>query len=381
MMEMPAEGSSRDAYAEDRPPRSSEPSSGPATRGPGGRSSRSYGGATRGRGRGLADGTPAEDVQARFASDPDSPYASGNVEERPVSYTPLFEAQHEARYLRRNLIREYQQKHHCRLGVMIDLIHPDSITLFAELLHGADPGKEFHLLLRSPGGDGEVAIRLARMAQASCSRFVVVVPDIAKSAATIFALGADQIVMGSPSDLGPIDPQVLVPDRGYVSAKGVIAAVDDALDDVHKRSGTYALHSALLGMGNVDATLYQAAKAALGQAREIARQAIASNPRRPGESVAALVDAVADRLIADPRAHSAVIGTAEARSVGLPVKELEPSCEWWQEIWTIWTRYFALGVDDKLIYEGETASQVYSRFFEPPDRTEPDRSRTSSDLQ
>ena len=60
----------------------------------------------------------------------------------------------------------------------------------------------------------------------------MVVPDIAKSAATIFALGADQIVMGSPSDLGPIDPQVLVPDRGYVSAKGVIAAVDDALADV-----------------------------------------------------------------------------------------------------------------------------------------------------
>jgi ClpP class serine protease len=71
---------------------------------------------------------------------------------------------------------------------MIDLIHPDSITLFAELLHGADPDKELHLLLRSQGGDAEVAIRLARMAQASCSKFVVVVPDIAKSAATILAL-------------------------------------------------------------------------------------------------------------------------------------------------------------------------------------------------
>ena len=59
---------------------------------------------------------------------------------------------------------------------------------------------------------------------------------------------------------------------------------------------------------------------------EIARQAIASNPRRPGESVEDLVDAVAERLIADPRTHSAVIGTAEARNVGLPVKELEPGC-------------------------------------------------------
>ncbi len=260
---------------------------------------------------------------------------------------------------------------------MIDLIHPDSITLFAELLHGADPSKELHLLLRSPGGDGEIAIRLARMAQASCAKFVVVVPDIAKSAATIFALGADEIIMGPPSDLGPIDPQVLVPERGYVSAKEVIAAVDDALDDVHKRSGTYALHSALLGMGNVDATLYQFAKSALGQTKEIARQAIESNPRRTGERMDALIEAVAERLITDPRVHSAVIGAAEARKVGLPIKELKPGSEWWQEIWTIWTRYFAMRVDDKLIYEGETASQVYRRYFEPPDRTEPDRNASA----
>ena len=297
------------------------------------------------------------------------------MEERRVSFTPLFEAQHESRYLRRSLIRAYQVKYDCRLAVMIDLIHPDSITLFAELLHGADPGKEFHLLLRSPGGDGEIAIRLARMAQASCSKFVVVVPDIAKSAATIFALGADEIIMGPSSDLGPIDPQVLVPDRGYVSAKEVIAAVDDALTDVSERPGTYALHSALLGMGNVDATLYQFAAAALGQTREIARQALGSNPRRSDESVEALAEKVTERLITDPQAHSAVVGAAEARIVGLPVRELEPRSEWWQEIWTIWTRYFALNVDDKLIYEGDTASQVFSRFFEPPDRTERDRSR------
>src|SRR6266852_4121525 len=190
---------------------------------------------------------------------------------------------------------------------MIDQIDPDSATLFAELLAGAGPDRDLHLLLRSRGGDGEVAVRLARMAQAESRRFVVVVPDIAKSAATIFALGADEIIMGPSSDLGPIDPQVLVPDRGYVSAKEVIAAVDNALTDVSERPGTYALHSALLGMGNVDATLYQFAAAALGQTREIARQALGSNPRRSDESVEALAEKVTERLITDPQAHSAVV--------------------------------------------------------------------------
>lgn len=84
---------------------------------------------------------------------------------------------------------------------MIDQIDPDSATLFAELLHGTDPDLDLHLILRSRGGDGEVAVRLARMAQAACRRFVVVVPDIAKSAATIFALGAHEIVMIKPGGM------------------------------------------------------------------------------------------------------------------------------------------------------------------------------------
>jgi membrane-bound ClpP family serine protease len=119
-------------------------------------------------------------------------------------YTPLWRAKHESRYLRQELIKAYQVKHKCRLVVMIDQIDPDSATMFAELLYGGDPALDLHLLLRSPGGDGEVAVRLARMAQAACRRFVVVAPDIAKSAATIFALGAHEILMGPTSDLGPI---------------------------------------------------------------------------------------------------------------------------------------------------------------------------------
>src|SRR5581483_9286771 len=284
--EMRTEGSSYDAPAEDSPPRRHR-SADPVRRGRGRGTARpgSHGRAARGGAQGLEDGTSADRARAESSDGPDTSDAPGNLEKRPVTFTPLFEAQHEARYLRRSLVRAYQGKHDCRLAVMIDLIHPDSITLFAELLHGADPGKEFHLLLRSQGGDGEVAIRLARMAQASCSKFVVVAPDIAKSAATILALGADEIIMGPPSDLGPIDPQVLVPERGYVSAKEVLAAVDSALADVSERHGTYALHSALLGMGNVDATLYQFAVSALSQTKEIARQAIATNPRRTEKSV------------------------------------------------------------------------------------------------
>lgn len=214
-------------------------------------------------------------------------------------------------------------------------------------------------MLRSPGGDGEAAVRLARMAQAACRRFVVVVPDIAKSAATIFALGAHEIIMSPTSDLGPIDPQVFVPGHGYVSAKEIMSAVDRALKDVSERPDSYPLHSALLGMGNVDATLYEFAKSALDRTAEIAKQAITSNADLTLPEVNTRMQKVKDRLITKTHTHSAVVGCYEARQVGLPVTELEIGSDRWQEIWAIWARYFALGpVDGIKVYESDQASQV-----------------------
>ncbi len=197
----------------------------------------------------------------------------------PVTvYTPLFRAQHEDRYRRRDLIQHYQRDHSCNLVVLIDQITQDSITLFAELLHVLDRSQDLYLLLVSPGGDGGVAVRLARMAQGACRELVVIVPELAKSAATILALGAHSIVMGPTSDLGPIDPQILVSERGYVSAKDLIEAVDSALNDVATRPDTYPLHAAMLA--GIDSTAVQFARSALASTDELARQAIGSNPDR-----------------------------------------------------------------------------------------------------
>ena len=64
------------------------------------------------------------------------------------------------------------------------------------------------LMINSGGGSGEAAEKLVEMCRAHCrEEFRVIVPNFAKSAATMIALGADVIVMGYPSELGPIDPQ------------------------------------------------------------------------------------------------------------------------------------------------------------------------------
>jgi hypothetical protein len=272
-------------------------------------------------------------------------------------FTPLFRAQHEDRYLRQQLIRQYQDTYDCNLVVMIDQITADSVTMFTELTFDLDTSKDLHLLLCSPGGDGETAIRLARMAQASCRRFVVVVPEIAKSAATILALGAHEIIMGPTSDLGPIDPQIVVPERGFFSAKDLIAAVESALNDVSIRPDTYPLHAAMLA--GIDSTIVQFARSALARTGDLARQAIGSHPDRDEAAVATLCGQIHDPLIEAPRSHGAVVGAVEAAAAGLPITDLPPGHPQWRTIWELWTRYFAIGPLHSLaIYEGQRASQV-----------------------
>lgn len=274
-----------------------------------------------------------------------------------LTYTPLFQAQHEPRYRRQNAIRDYQETYNCNLVVMIDQIQSESVTYFAELIHGLDTSRDLHLMLCSPGGDGETAVRLARMAQAASDRFIVLVPESAKSAATILALGAHEIVMGPTSDLGPIDPQIFVPDRGFVGAKDLIAAVDRAVDEVDKRPNTYPLHAAMLG--GIEATSVQFARSALSRTADLARQAISSNPSRKKAAVDKLFQSIKEPLIELPHTHGAVIGADEAKRAGLPVLELSPSCTHWQHIWTLWTQYFAIGPIVRLkAYEGARASQI-----------------------
>lgn len=115
----------------------------------------------------------------------------------------------------------------------------DITTLEAALasITGAD---QINLLLQSPGGDGAIVEKLVEMCRAHLSghkrKFRVIVPNIAKSAATVMALGADSIVMGYCSELGPIDPQVPIAVSGtiqWVSAFAFVESRDKLMEQIN----------------------------------------------------------------------------------------------------------------------------------------------------
>ncbi|MBU6490963.1 hypothetical protein KGQ25_02310 [Patescibacteria group bacterium] len=75
-------------------------------------------------------------------------------------------------------------------------------------IKGTEKEKGVLLILNSPGGYIGPAYFISKCCKEYSNLFSVAIPRRAKSAATLIALGADQIHMGSISELGPIDPQI-----------------------------------------------------------------------------------------------------------------------------------------------------------------------------
>lgn len=277
------------------------------------------------------------------------------------SQSPLFHAQQADRYERQALIASYEQLFSCRLIVLIDAIFPHSVTPFEELVYDNPPNRDLHLVLASPGGDGETAVRLVRAAQARCRELTVIVPDVAKSAATLLAIGAHQILMAPASDLGPIDPQFQFPDGSLVAAKDIIAAVDDATSKVQKAPDTYPIHAALLS--DVSALMVQQARSELLRTGDLLQEALSSNPDRSAAEVAELKRKLRVPLIQRPKTHAAIFNVADANKAGLPAIAVDPGSEQWQRIWRLWAKYFAMG--PPRVYEGVKASIILP-WPEPP---------------
>lgn len=274
------------------------------------------------------------------------------------SRTHLFSAQHADRYDRQTLVRRYQELTGARLIVMIDQVFSHSVTLLEELLAGANASQPLHLMLSSPGGDGEVAVRLVRAMQARCSHLTIIVPDMAKSAATIMCLGANEIIMTASSDLGPVDPQFPINGR-LVGAKEIEQAVKDAEERVAAKPDTFPLYSGLLA--DVNMLMIEQARAAMDRSYTLIEEALMCaglDDRQRAE----IAQKLKGPLVDEAKTHGATVGPDAARAIGLPVTTIDPDSEQWQLIWALWTRYFTLGAwpaGSKSVYEGELASQVF----------------------
>lgn len=86
----------------------------------------------------------------------------------------------------------------------------DAAREFIDQIDAIKDAKAVDVLIHSTGGDGLTAWKLMSELRERFENVAVLVPFMAFSAATIFALGADEIVMHPHASLGPIDPQITI---------------------------------------------------------------------------------------------------------------------------------------------------------------------------
>ncbi|MFL5816077.1 MAG: SDH family Clp fold serine proteinase [Conexibacter sp.] len=280
--------------------------------------------------------------------------------------TPLYHALERARYDRQARIRTIEERTGRRLiayvaGGMTSISAVD-IPPFVDILDDIPQDSDLDLLLHTPGGDVDQAERIVLLCRKRVGSgcFRVIVPDSAKSAGTLIAIAADSIVMGEPSELGPIDPQVTIatakgepmirPAQSFLD--GLRAIVDQAEDELS------AAYFPLLD--KLDPALIDFCRKALQRSEQfaekfLARYMLKDEPEKARQVAHALND------VREHLSHGAVIDAERALELGLKVDLLAHDDDLWQAYWRLYCdiRMAMTGASSRL-YEGRKASLLYN---------------------
>jgi hypothetical protein len=81
--------------------------------------------------------------------------------------------------------------------------------------------KSAYLFLATYGGDPSAGYRIARGFRHHYEHLIIVIPTYCKSAGTLMAIGADELVIADKGELGPLDMQLKKPDELFDMSSGL----------------------------------------------------------------------------------------------------------------------------------------------------------------
>ena len=109
-----------------------------------------------------------------------------------------------------------------------------SATQFTRELKARRRRKNAFLLLVTYGGDASAAYRIARLLQEKYDRFMLYASGYCKSAGTIVAVGAHELIMSDYGELGPLDVQMGKRDEILGMQSGL--TIMDTLTTLHQKA-------------------------------------------------------------------------------------------------------------------------------------------------
>jgi membrane-bound ClpP family serine protease len=179
----------------------------------------------------------------------------------------------------------------------------------------------------------------------------VIIPNMAKSAGTLIALGADKIVMGHCSEVGPTDPQIRIAVGNapqWVSAWTFIHARDELDKKVNEAQAKGENPDAFLQqLATIDSVFVKHCEQLMKFAKSVGRKWIAGrlmDKSVPTAEAEARADKVIDFLsnVEEHIIHGRLILAGELKKncePTLQIEELEEINPIWQKLWNLYVRY------------------------------------------
>lgn len=276
--------------------------------------------------------------------------------------TPMYQAMHAERYRRQDLIKHIQSTWERRLVCYVSgiaaLIDRDDTLGFVDLLYNVPRDVSLDLLLHTGGGDIDAAEKLISMVRTrvGTGSLRVIVPDFAKSAGTLIALGADKIIMSDTSELGPIDPQITLNDgngnRIRYSIQSYLDAYEAHSASLQKNPNDIVAQIMLSKFDPARVKLFEAARA---RVREFAENQLKYGMFRSGQGN---FTKIASDLIDTKRwlLHGQMISHEAAKDIGLSVEYLDPGNPEWQAYWQLYCLQRLAVKDHQKLFESDYAS-------------------------
>lgn len=208
-------------------------------------------------------------------------------------------------------------------------------TCFADLVEGFDK-KEVDIFIHSPGGSAEATDFLVSLLRENFDHIRFIVPNMAKSAATMMVLSGDEILMDDRSELGPIDPQIQI-NGNFVPAQTVIDGFDEA-KEIIKDSGPEILPAYMPLLNKYDLHVLQICENAKKLSENLVTSWLEKYMFREYENAKNKAGEIAKKLSNHKEylSHGRPIKIKDAQKLGLIVKDLRKESELRKKIWSLY---------------------------------------------
>lgn len=190
---------------------------------------------------------------------------------------------------------------------------------FMSCFMGCKWDRGLDLVLHLPGGSVAATETIIDYIRAKFGHNIrAIVPQISMSGGTMLACAGREIVMGTHSNLGPIDPQF-----GSMPAIAILEEFDRAMQDVQADPNRALLWQAIIGQ--YPPTLLSQAKQAIEWSREIGKKALKEGMFKNAADPDAKANEIIEFLLSQNvhRAHGRHIHRKDLQDKGLHILELE----------------------------------------------------------